>query len=85
MFVLPGVFERAIAEAAKRRFSGEPNAEAALRSFWAGYADALVSRCRPKFLWRPLMLLKRINNAGEEIEFHEQTWTEALRVCGKLR
>ncbi|TFK73607.1 hypothetical protein BDN72DRAFT_761449 [Pluteus cervinus] len=41
LFVLTGVFERAIAEASKRRFNGEEGAEAALRSFWVGYADTL--------------------------------------------
>ncbi|KIL67874.1 hypothetical protein M378DRAFT_159079 [Amanita muscaria Koide BX008] len=33
--------ERAIAEAAKRRFSGEEGAEQALRIFWTSYCDAL--------------------------------------------
>ena len=31
-----------IAEADKRRFAGEANAEEALRSFWTGYVDFLV-------------------------------------------
>ncbi|GLB38245.1 putative RNA recognition motif containing protein [Lyophyllum shimeji] len=35
------VHERAIAEADKRRFSGEPGAEEALRMFWLGYIDSL--------------------------------------------
>ena len=43
MFALPALYERAIAEAAKRRFAGDLNAEAALRAFWVGYIDALVS------------------------------------------
>ncbi|KAI0036479.1 hypothetical protein K488DRAFT_41187 [Vararia minispora EC-137] len=38
---LAGVYERAIAEAAKRRFKGEVSAEEALRAFWLGYIDAL--------------------------------------------
>lgn len=37
-----GVFERAITEAAKRRFNGQTGAEVALRAFWVGYCDALV-------------------------------------------
>lgn len=37
-----GLYERAIAEAAKRRFAGDQNAESALQSFWSGYADTLV-------------------------------------------
>ena len=44
MFVLKALYERAIAEAAKRRFVGEPTAEEALRSFWIGYVDVLVSK-----------------------------------------
>lgn len=42
MFALPALYERAIAEAAKRRFAGDINAEAALRTFWTGYIDTLV-------------------------------------------
>ncbi|KZT64612.1 hypothetical protein DAEQUDRAFT_717745 [Daedalea quercina L-15889] len=41
LFVLQTLYERAIAEADKRRWNGEANAEAALRSFWAGYLDFL--------------------------------------------
>ncbi|KAI0326875.1 RNA-binding protein Prp24 [Cubamyces sp. BRFM 1775] len=41
MFVLKALYERAIAEAAKRRFAGESTAEEALRSFWIGYVDFL--------------------------------------------
>lgn len=39
-----GVYERAIAEAAKRRFDGEIGAEEFLRLFWNGYLNALVRR-----------------------------------------
>ncbi|OCH91935.1 RNA-binding protein Prp24 [Obba rivulosa] len=41
LFVLKTLYERAIAEAAKRRFAGEAGAEEALRSFWIGYLDFL--------------------------------------------
>ncbi|KAG6918338.1 hypothetical protein DXG01_015197 [Tephrocybe rancida] len=41
LFVMVGVFERAIAEADKRRFSGEVGAEEALRMFWVGLSDVL--------------------------------------------
>ncbi|KAK7469083.1 Splicing factor [Stygiomarasmius scandens] len=41
MMVMTAVYERAIAEAAKRRFNDEPGAEEALRTFWTGYCDAL--------------------------------------------
>jgi hypothetical protein len=43
MFALPALYERAIAEAAKRKFAGDLNAETALRAFWTGYIDTLVS------------------------------------------
>ena len=42
LFVMGTVYERAIAEAAKRRFEGDPGAEEALRAFWIGYCDSLV-------------------------------------------
>ncbi|KAI0081583.1 hypothetical protein K474DRAFT_1703756 [Panus rudis PR-1116 ss-1] len=41
LFVLTGLYERAIAEADRRRWSGEPGAEEVLRSFWIGYVDVL--------------------------------------------
>jgi hypothetical protein len=44
LFVTRGIYERAIAEAAKRRSNGESGAEESLRIFWSGYGDALVSR-----------------------------------------
>ncbi|KAJ7432338.1 hypothetical protein FB451DRAFT_1480862 [Mycena latifolia] len=37
--ILSTLYERAIADAAKRRFSGEQGAEETLRAFWAGYCD----------------------------------------------
>ncbi|KIJ17712.1 hypothetical protein PAXINDRAFT_130029 [Paxillus involutus ATCC 200175] len=41
VFVITGLYERAIAEAAKRRFAGEHGAEQTLRVFWVGYLDFL--------------------------------------------
>ncbi|KAF8073869.1 hypothetical protein FPV67DRAFT_1479613 [Lyophyllum atratum] len=41
LLVMSTVYERAIAEADKRRFNGEPGAEEALRMFWVGYCDSL--------------------------------------------
>ncbi|OJT12790.1 hypothetical protein TRAPUB_10625 [Trametes pubescens] len=41
IFVVKPLYERAIAEADKRRLNGEPGAEDALRSFWTGYVDFL--------------------------------------------
>ncbi|KAJ7164661.1 hypothetical protein C8R43DRAFT_236103 [Mycena crocata] len=37
--ILSVLYERAIADAAKRRFSAEQGAEETLRAFWAGYCD----------------------------------------------
>ena len=42
MFILAALYERAIAEADKRRFAQEPGADQALNTFWLGYFDALV-------------------------------------------
>jgi len=41
-FVTRGAYERAIAEAARRRYLGEIGSEEALRVFWSGYCDSLV-------------------------------------------
>lgn len=71
LFVMSGVYERAIAEAAKRRFAGEIGAEEALRSFWVGYCDALVCLCGFGEVWLDAnadMIWQRINDAGEEAE-----------------
>lgn len=43
--IVSATYERAIAEAAKRRFLEEEGAEQVLRMFWTGYCDALVSFC----------------------------------------
>jgi hypothetical protein len=40
--ILSTIHERAIAEAAKRRVSGEAGAEEALRLWWASYVDSMV-------------------------------------------
>ncbi|KAF7365413.1 ATP-dependent DNA helicase PIF1 [Mycena venus] len=37
--ILSTLYERAITDAARRRFTGEQGAEEALRAFWAGYCD----------------------------------------------
>ncbi|KAF8208710.1 hypothetical protein K438DRAFT_1812755 [Mycena galopus ATCC 62051] len=37
--ILSTLYERAIADAARQRFSGEQGAEETLRAFWAGYCD----------------------------------------------
>jgi hypothetical protein len=40
--ILSSIHERAIAEAAKRRATGEAGAEEALRLWWASYVDSMV-------------------------------------------
>lgn len=42
VFIVTGLYERSIAEAAKRRFAGEGSAEQTLRTLWLGYIDFLV-------------------------------------------
>lgn len=42
VFIVSGLFERSIAEAAKHRIGGEGNAEQTLRTLWVGYIDFLV-------------------------------------------
>lgn len=46
------VYERAVAEAAKRAFNGEAGAEVALALFWTGYCDALVGFQKFNFICR---------------------------------
>ncbi|KAI9568595.1 hypothetical protein HD554DRAFT_2099306 [Boletus coccyginus] len=41
VFIVSGLFERSIAEAAKLRITGEGNAEQTLRTLWLGYIDFL--------------------------------------------
>lgn len=63
LFVTRGIYERAIAEAAKWRFNGEPGAEETLRIYWSGYGDVLVNHsvmlsfrctnCRSSEFWMP--------------------------------
>lgn len=50
VFVVSGLFERSIAEAAKLRITGEGNAEQTLRTLWLGYIDFLVRERKGSFL-----------------------------------
>ncbi|KAF9527604.1 hypothetical protein CPB83DRAFT_934295 [Crepidotus variabilis] len=83
LFVTRGIYERAISEAAKRRFHGEAGAEDALRLFWMGYCDVLpgldaeleTQRRAVKSvpgsgeLWaRYIRLLERLQSSGELFE-----------------
>ncbi|PCH39752.1 hypothetical protein WOLCODRAFT_136486 [Wolfiporia cocos MD-104 SS10] len=47
LFVVQGLYERAITEADKRRWAGEAGAEEALPSFWAGYLDFIRTQNVP--------------------------------------
>lgn len=67
-FVTRGIYERAIAEAARRRFNGEAEAEEALRIFWSGYGDALVNRPLRMRFFVVLMSVQRILDAGVDVE-----------------
>ena len=50
VFIVRGLFERSIAEAAKLRVAGEGNAEQTLRTLWTGYIDFLVRGRKEVFL-----------------------------------
>lgn len=47
--ILCSLYERAVAEADRRRFAGEAGAEDALRGFWTDYVDFLV-RSKQEYL-----------------------------------
>ncbi|KAF9013425.1 hypothetical protein BDQ17DRAFT_1386973 [Cyathus striatus] len=66
LFVIKFLFERAIAEAAKRRWGGEANAEEVLRIFWVGYMDSLT-----------YVSGQRMFDAGHEVEL--ATYRRAVR------
>ncbi|KAI6122456.1 hypothetical protein EDD16DRAFT_1570902 [Pisolithus croceorrhizus] len=78
VFVLTGVYERALAEAAKRRFSGEVGAEEALRSFWIGYLD--FSRTRGAEDSEMTTLLRR---AMRSVPGSGETWARYIRHLEK--
>jgi hypothetical protein len=66
LFVTRGIYERAIAEAAKRRFNDELGAEDTLRLYWSGYGDVLVkyfvmlsfrcTNCWSSEFWMPVWM-----------------------------
>ncbi|OAX42119.1 hypothetical protein K503DRAFT_734215 [Rhizopogon vinicolor AM-OR11-026] len=51
-FILCGLYERALAEASRRRFTGEVGAERALQMWWAGYIDFVNSQGQSVQFWR---------------------------------
>ncbi|KAG6850068.1 hypothetical protein H0H93_001618 [Arthromyces matolae] len=69
LFVMTSVFERAIAEAERRRFEGETGSEEALRIFWIGFVD----------------VLQRINEAGKDKEFAVyRRAVRSVPICGEV-
>ncbi|KAI6014828.1 hypothetical protein BKA83DRAFT_4345131 [Pisolithus microcarpus] len=80
VFVLTGVYERAIAEAAKRRFSGELGAEEVLRSFWIGYLD--FSRTRGAEDSEMTTLLRR---ATRSVPASGEVWARYIRHLEKSK
>ncbi|KAF7346103.1 ATP-dependent DNA helicase PIF1 [Mycena sanguinolenta] len=72
--LLSTLYERAIAEAAKKRFSGEQGAEEALRAFWAGYCD--TTRISEAGISVELALLQR---AVRSVPGSGEVWARYLR------
>jgi hypothetical protein len=70
VLIMSTVHERAIAEAAKRRFNGEVGAEEALRAFWVGYSDSLVRHINHDHpcVDGCLILQQRISGAEEDVQ-----------------
>ena len=76
--VTQATYERAIAEAAKRRFDGIEGSEEFLRAFWIGYCDALV--CWYLFMKRWSLVdrhFKRILGAEKNVRL--STFRRAIR------
>lgn len=80
LFVLKGVYERAIAEAAKQQFEGDAGAEAALRAFWIGYCDTLVKLCLNYVVVCEVLTsyMKRLHEAADE-EMEHQVFKRAMK------
>jgi hypothetical protein len=66
--ILSTLYERAIADTANRRFSGEQGAEETLRAFWAGYCDTAVGSICVSRVFVSHGILQRILEAGINAE-----------------
>jgi len=77
--IVSTTYERAIAEAAKRRFKGEVAAEQMLRMFWAGYCDAL--RILDVAWDTQLTILKR---AIRSVPGSGEIWARHIRLRERL-
>ncbi|KAG1748706.1 hypothetical protein EDB19DRAFT_1847464 [Suillus lakei] len=51
-FILCGLYERSLAEASRRQFSGDLGAERAMQMFWVGYIDFVKSQGQGVKFWR---------------------------------
>ena len=75
--MLQALYERAIAEADRRRWNGEANAEAALRSCWAGYLDVLVGVLCTSRCGKADRILQRIQEV--DVEAQASAFQRALK------
>jgi hypothetical protein len=85
MFVIKTLYERAISEAAKRRFKGEVGSEEFLRSFWIGYCDALVRFivCVLACILMPVPLQRLDDGRSNELEAFRKG-VRSVPGCGEL-
>ncbi|KAF8635933.1 hypothetical protein AX15_000104 [Amanita polypyramis BW_CC] len=77
--IISTTYERAIEEAAKRRFNGEEGAEQVLRMFWSGYCDAL--RILDADWDAQLATLKR---ATRSVPGSGEVWARYIRLLERL-
>ncbi|KAF8630909.1 hypothetical protein AX17_005267 [Amanita inopinata Kibby_2008] len=79
LLILSTTYERALAEASRRRFDSEVGAETALRLFWAGYCDAL--RTLDASWDVQLAILKR---AVRSVPGSGEVWARYIRLLERL-
>ncbi|EIN12540.1 hypothetical protein PUNSTDRAFT_81810 [Punctularia strigosozonata HHB-11173 SS5] len=80
LLVASGVFERAIAEAAKRRFHGEAEGEPALRAFWAQYLDTL----RSSQVADASKMLEAAKRAVRSVPASGEVWARYIRLIERV-
>ncbi|KAF9242560.1 hypothetical protein BU15DRAFT_86759 [Melanogaster broomeanus] len=74
VFVITGLYERAIAEAAKRHFGGEDGAERVLRMFWVGYLDFLRTQETDK-----VDMTRTLRRATRSVPGSGEVWARYIR------
>ncbi|KAH7885374.1 hypothetical protein F5I97DRAFT_1378091 [Phlebopus sp. FC_14] len=79
VFVLTGLYERAIADAAERRFVGEDGAEQALRVFWTGYLDFLRARGTEEH-----DLTRHLTRAVRSVPGSGEVWARYIRHLERI-